>query len=128
MKKSLLIYICLLLASSIANSQSFVIYGDKCFGGNMQDVTPKMILTNNNNLILTGKSNSNFSGNKTSNTCTSTYNFDIWMLETDPSFNIIWQKDFGGDLEENYPIFHYDLAKTSSPVYSPASAFFNAFI
>ena len=61
------------------------------FGGTEDDIFQDMILTTDNNIILTGTSESSISGNKT------TVNYgakDMWIIKTNLS-SIVWQKAYG---------------------------------
>ncbi len=111
MKKKLQIFICILLFTSLVNAQSFVIYGDKCFGGSGGEFGNGILKTTDENLILSGSSNSDISGNKIFGNCnpTSSPTTDMWVLKIDSLFNIIWQKDIGGNKGETYPILNSNL-------------------
>ncbi|MBK6979794.1 MAG: hypothetical protein IPH28_24105 [Cytophagaceae bacterium] len=64
------------------------------FGGDNDDYLNNAIFGNENNILMVGISYSGQSGIKT----TDTYGAgDIWMLSIDYNFNIIWQKNFGGN-------------------------------
>jgi len=66
---------------------------DLDFGGNLFDYLTCLQQTKDNGYILGGRSNSNISGNKSQ---TSWGGFDCWVIKTDSSGNIEWDKDFGG--------------------------------
>lgn len=66
----------------------------KVYGGTDDDLFSDFILLNNGNILLSGHSNSPISGNKTVGT---NGFFDYWILMLDSIGNILWQKNFGTD-------------------------------
>ncbi len=117
MKKIILIMLSQLSIFCSSYSQSFVIYGDKCFGGNSVEIGNDMIKSNDGNLIIIGTSLSDISGNKLVGNCnpTSSPTSDIWILKIDTLFNIIWQKDIGGNMGEVNP--YIQLSNSSNDLY-----------
>jgi len=79
-------------------SQSYMLFGDKTFGGIKKEQNPRLIKIGNDKLLLFGHTNSNDSGDKKSTLCDSTYQYewDVWILKIDISFNILWEKSLGG--------------------------------
>jgi gliding motility-associated-like protein len=66
---------------------------DKTFGGTGMDRLTSIIQTDDGGYLLGGSSDSNISGEKTEN---SRGSLDMWIIKTDSSGNIMWQKTFGG--------------------------------
>ncbi len=66
---------------------------DKTFGGTGMDRLTSIIQTDDGGYLLGGSSDSNISGEKTEN---SRGSLDMWVIKTDSSGNIMWQKTFGG--------------------------------
>ena len=62
-------------------------------GGSNADILHSIQQTADGGYILGGYSNSDFSGDKTEN---SMGGFDYWLVKTDSTGNILWQKTFGG--------------------------------
>ncbi|MBK9590420.1 MAG: T9SS type A sorting domain-containing protein [Crocinitomicaceae bacterium] len=73
---------------------------DKTFGGSASDVIVDMKLDNDFNIILSGHSFSNISGNKTENSYGSR---DYWVVKVNQFGSILWDKTLGGDLADEYP-------------------------
>ncbi|MBK6524825.1 MAG: hypothetical protein IPG07_04260 [Crocinitomicaceae bacterium] len=59
-----------------------------------------MKLDNDFNIILSGHSFSNISGNKTENSYGSR---DYWVVKVNQFGSILWDKTLGGDLADEYP-------------------------
>ncbi len=66
---------------------------DKTIGGQGQEGFFNVYEDNNQNLYIGGTSNSNISGDKTEN---SKGNYDYWIVKTDSSGDILWDKTIGG--------------------------------
>ncbi|MGO4904409.1 T9SS type B sorting domain-containing protein [Flavobacterium sp. W20_MBD1_R3] len=66
---------------------------DKTFGGTGVDRLTSIIETSDGGYLMGGSSDSNISGEKTEN---SRGSLDMWIIKTDSSGNIMWQKTFGG--------------------------------
>ncbi|MEZ7504584.1 T9SS type B sorting domain-containing protein [Flavobacterium sp. Arc2] len=66
---------------------------DKTFGGTGVDRLTTIIETNDGGYLMGGSSDSNISGEKNEN---SQGMLDMWIIKTDISGNIMWQKTFGG--------------------------------
>lgn len=71
---------------------------DRDFGGVDDDRMLSMLLTNDGEFILAGQSNSGIGGNKSE---TTRGDNDYWMVITDAMGNKLWDKDFGGILDDN---------------------------
>ncbi len=70
---------------------------DKTIGGYKGEKIGNILSINNDELLLTGRSSSNISGNKTEN---SIGGADYWLVKIDVDGNIIWDKTIGGhDME-----------------------------
>lgn len=76
---------------------------DKTYGGSEFDFLGGMTVMNDSLIILTGKSNSPASGEKTQNPYG---NYDFWVVCTDLNGTILWDKTLGGNgIEYNcYPL------------------------
>ncbi|MBK7856832.1 MAG: T9SS type A sorting domain-containing protein [Bacteroidetes bacterium] len=66
-------------------------------GGNNNDEISSVIETMDKGYLLCGSSNSSISGDKTEN---SKGGFDYWILKTDSSGSIQWQKTIGGNNDD----------------------------
>ncbi|WP_277487636.1 T9SS type A sorting domain-containing protein [Catalinimonas alkaloidigena] len=94
---------------------------DKTIGGDAGESLRDIFVTDNGEYLLSGVSSSNISGDKQENSKGGT---DFWLVKTDASGNIIWDKAFGGNSSDNLittiPAYGggYLLAGYS---YSPAS-------
>jgi hypothetical protein len=66
---------------------------DKTFGGDSSDILTSIIQQADGSFLLTGRSNSGISGDKTE---TNRGAGDYWILKIDSQRNIIWQKTIGG--------------------------------
>ncbi|CAM2991702.1 T9SS type B sorting domain-containing protein [Flavobacterium frigoris] len=66
---------------------------DKTYGGTGVDRLTTIIETNDGGYLMGGSSDSNISGEKNNN---SQGMLDMWIIKTDISGNIMWQKTFGG--------------------------------
>ncbi len=78
-------------------SFSQVINWQLTIGGSGSEYPGKIIQTNDGGFLIGGTSDSNISGDKTENSKGST---DYWIIKTDISRNIQWQKTIGGDYGE----------------------------
>ncbi len=67
-------------------------------GGDGTDILSSFIQTQDGGYFVAGTSNSDSSGNKTTNPWggAKSMDYDYWALSLDASGNIIWQKDMGG--------------------------------
>ncbi len=67
---------------------------DKAYGGNLNDFAEAVTIDENEDIYISGRSNSPVSGDKTEDI----YGFyDIWILKIDSNGNILWEKTLGGD-------------------------------
>jgi hypothetical protein len=64
------------------------------YGGSDDDLFSDFIVLSNGNILVSGHSNSPISGNKTVGT---NGFYDYWVLMLDSLGNILWQKNFGTD-------------------------------
>ncbi|MBK0402236.1 T9SS type A sorting domain-containing protein [Adhaeribacter sp. BT258] len=71
---------------------------DKVIGGDNQDHLFSMSQTSDGGYILGGNSNSGISGDKNQKNQGEN---DVWIVKTDASGNVIWDKTFGGKLDEH---------------------------
>ncbi len=70
---------------------------DKDYGGLMDDNLFEIISTKDNSFLISGYSSSNVSGNKSQ---PSWGGSDYWILKIDTVGNILWDRDYGGTLNE----------------------------
>lgn len=68
---------------------------DTIYGGDGEDYPASVMLSTDGNILLLGNSNSQISGNKTTNTYASTY--DIWVIKITTNGVKLWEKCMGGD-------------------------------
>ena len=73
---------------------------DKTYGGNKDDVPFSAVKTPDGNYIIAGHSDSDISGDKSE---ADRGGLDLWILKVDKNGNKIWDKTFGGDLNDDYP-------------------------
>ena len=74
-----------------------VITKDKTIGGILDDFPRGSFMDSDNNILLTAFTKSPASGNKTA---PSIGNYDLWLVKLDTNLDIIWDKSYGGLLEE----------------------------
>jgi hypothetical protein len=100
-----LIIVCTCLFTK-SKGQTFNIIRDRSFGGSKWESTVRSLQMANGNIILIGVSGSDISGDKTDGLCDppSLTAQDIWMLEIDTAFNILWNKSIGGNRIEKIPL------------------------
>jgi hypothetical protein len=75
------------------------IISQKTIGGDRNDVLTSLIKTNNG-LVLAGFSDSAISGEKTENRRGVIGENDFWIVNIDNNYNILWQRTFGGSLND----------------------------
>lgn len=97
--KSPCLYLMLLLTASVhCIAQDPAINWQNSIGGTQNDYLSQMFQKPDGHIIVCGSSNTNVTGDKT----LPTYGlYDIWLYELDPYGNILWQKVFGGSLEDD---------------------------
>lgn len=99
-----LLLMLLFFKSTNCDSQTYSLFGDKCFGGNGYEQNLRMI-NFNENLFVIGSSKSNpLTGNHTDSSCIFSsvpVDGDIWAVKFNSSFNILNDKSLGGNKEEN---------------------------
>jgi len=78
-------------------NSSGVMQWNKSFGGSSEDNPMSMVRMSDNNFLLAGYSSSGISGNKTQ---PSQGMADCWLVKIDPLGNIIWDRTFGGSVNE----------------------------
>lgn len=88
-----------LFVSAIGQSQNFSITSQKVIGGANYDALTPYKSPDGNGYFFIGESSSNISGDKTENSFGLK---DIWVVKTDNNFAILWDKTYGGSLEENF--------------------------
>lgn len=89
-----------LFCALLVNAQAPNIQWQKVFGGTGNERLNKIIPTPDGGYVLCGESESGISGDKTE---TNYGQSDYWIIKTDSSGNIQWQKDFGGNNNESRP-------------------------
>jgi hypothetical protein len=103
--KIILSVIVIFFLSFLCSAQTFTLYGDKTFGGNLQELYVNIALLDSNKLILAGRSaTTNASGDKSTPNCNSNQqstNSDVWIVMIDKNFNIIWDNSYGGERTED---------------------------
>lgn len=67
------------------------------YGGSAADVEGQLLILADGGYLLTCSSNSSISGNKTVGTFG---DYDIWAIKVSSTGSILWQKNFGGNLQE----------------------------
>lgn len=98
MKNCLLIFIAfcpLMIAAQAPN-----IDWQKVYGGNANERLNKIISTSDGGYLLCGESESGISGDKT---ITNFGLFDYWIIKTNSTGIIQWQKNFGGSNQDRRP-------------------------
>jgi hypothetical protein len=70
---------------------------DKTIGGNEEDIIYSLSQDSSNNFYIAGSSESTISGDKTEN---SRGGEDIWIVKTDESGTILWDKTIGGSVND----------------------------
>jgi gliding motility-associated-like protein len=70
---------------------------DKRYGGNRNDILEDVVQTSDGGYILAGVSDSPVSGNKSALNIGS---YDYWIVKIDSLGNLMWDKSYGGNLEE----------------------------
>jgi hypothetical protein len=71
---------------------------DKTYGGNNNDGAYSVLVTSDEEFLITGDSYSSQSGDKTT---TSKGGRDYWIIKTDKNGNKLWEKGFGTDADDN---------------------------
>ena len=89
--------------AQLLNAQQYTLIQQKCFGGNNAELYPYCVLKDNS-LYVVGTTRSQNSGDVTDSLCdfnpiTSTV--DLWYLKTDLNFNILNQRNIGGNRIDN---------------------------
>ncbi|MBI4646078.1 MAG: T9SS type A sorting domain-containing protein, partial [Bacteroidia bacterium] len=83
----------------IKTDQDGTVLWDKTLGGESFDGCFNISISQNNEIILTGSSESNISGEKSEDN----YGIrNIWIIKLDIDGNIIWDRTIGGDFYESY--------------------------
>ncbi|CAM3257268.1 T9SS type A sorting domain-containing protein [Aequorivita lipolytica] len=81
-------------------SSSGTIEWDKTIGGSQTDVLNSVIQTSDNGFLLSGRSSSDISGDKTEDSLGSS---DFWIVKLNSSGNLEWQNTIGGnDIDQAY--------------------------
>jgi hypothetical protein len=83
---------------------------EKTFGGNLSDEFKSIIQTNDGGYLIGGTSNSSISNDKSEN---SRGGMDYWIVKLDANGTILWDKTYGGNLEDNLT----DIQKTNDGGY-----------
>jgi hypothetical protein len=72
---------------------------DKDFGGILNEYINSVHQTNDNGYILAGISENGINGDKTQPTWGG---LDFWIIKTDSSGNFLWDRDYGGNDDEDF--------------------------
>lgn len=78
---------------------------DRRFGGSQSDFPAQVIQTSDGNYLIAGISNSAMGGDKTQN---SHGGWDYWLVKTDTTGNKLWDKRFGGMLNDDLNVVAED--------------------
>jgi len=87
--------------STIAISQETSIINQATFGGNQVDFGMKSILNSDGSIIISGRSLSGISGDKT---IASFGSSDVWLIKLNADFSQAWQLVLGGNVAEGNPV------------------------
>lgn len=80
---------------------------DKSYGGNDYDLLTSVVLTPDGGFLLGGYSRSDASGDKSEDArADREFDTDMWVVKTDASGEIEWEKTYGGNLDD----YLYDIA------------------
>ncbi|UTW66773.1 T9SS type A sorting domain-containing protein [bacterium SCSIO 12643] len=73
---------------------------EKVYGGTADDIAHKIILTSNNEFVITGTTQS---GSNASYKTSGAYGLeDYWVIKLDQNLNLLWDRTYGGnDIDEN---------------------------
>jgi PKD repeat protein len=114
MRKSLLLISLSLLFQLVHAQNPLVKQWDYRYGGTMHDQLHVIRQTSDGGFLMGGYSASNTSGNKTQNNRDTTLSSsDFWIVKTDGSGNMQWDKRFGGDMMDKM----YTFVQTSDGGY-----------
>jgi hypothetical protein len=89
---------------------------DKTIGGSGDDRATSVALDENENIYISGSSNSPVSGYKTEASFNGSY--DIWIAKLDHTGTFLWDKTIGGDENE----FNSDLIFSNNQIYATGSS------
>ncbi len=103
MKKGFWVFMLLNLVMTLGAQQSWVRKWDRCYGGTSYDYATSIISTNDGGFLVGGGSQSEISGDKTQS-CWDTMYTDYWVIKIDSLGNKIWDKRFGGLLQDNLAV------------------------
>ena len=70
-----------------------------CFGGSLSEFTSKIIVTDDDDILISGSTQST-DGDVTGNHTISEYKYDIWMVKLNSAGELLWEKCFGGIWDE----------------------------
>lgn len=89
-------------------SQNPSILWQKTIGGGFDDDLTRIAAPNGSGYYFIGKSNSDISSDKSENSRGLT---DIWIVKTDNSYNVVWDKTIGGNNADNtvYAVINNDV-------------------
>jgi hypothetical protein len=94
-----------------------VIQWQLCYGGSDSEYLGNIVETNDGHILISGRSNSPVSGNKTVGT---NGGFDFWVIKMDLDGNEVWQRNFGTSQNDGWPYIsivnsnNYVLVSSSS--------------
>jgi hypothetical protein len=113
--KYFLVYILIIISIKSATAQNYTLLGDKCFGTFNSDLQMIVRVKDNSHLIIGGTTVANVNGDKTDPKCDSLSfsDRDIWLLEIDTAFNILWNKSIGGSRAEVDPYFQINTTNNN---------------
>lgn len=94
----------LLLSPFITYAQSININWDQTYGGNSRDWNTNAVVDGSANIFIIGDSQTDLNGDKTVGLCNvQPDHSDIWLIKSDSSGNILWQKNYGAESNESHP-------------------------
>ena len=92
-----------LLIASNTSAQKLYVYGDRTYGTNKKENPISIVYYGNYKFIIGCSTSANIDGDKTEFTCDSSIKEDLWFINIDSAFNILWNKSVGGYNMETYP-------------------------
>lgn len=82
---------------------NFGIVRNQCFGGSADELVTDCIFEKDNDLYLVTTTYSLPSGTIVNPTFSNGMYKDVWILKLNQNWNVIWEKSFGGSLDESTP-------------------------
>lgn len=96
--------ICITALPQISPAQVYNYLWDRTYGGDARDWNCQVTVDHSGSIFIAGDSQTDINGDKNVPLCNiQPDHSDIWILKTDLSGNIIWQKNYGGEAYESNP-------------------------